>query len=501
VRESHRQLNHLRQHILEHGTAIGLALEHLGKRGIGSDATLNAVLAHSETLIEALEDASRQRHELQKQLAAVERDLEGARRDQHEASGLLGRWQTDWVAAVMNLGLDGTALPVEAHAVLDVLNDLLMKQDEADRIEQRIEGIDRDAHVFTQGVTQLVAQAAPDLVTVPAEQAAVQLHARLVRAQSDEARRAVLNRQIASQEASLQTAQSTIERMSVRLHALCRQAGCADPDELPAAEARSAQLLQLQTDLAALDGQIIEQGAGATLDQLMQEAEAVDADTLPAQLVDLARHLHELEGQRSSLDQSIGREQEILKQMDGSAMAAEAAERAQASLAELRQGVERYVRLRLASIVLRREIERYRVSHQGPLLGRASALFTRLTLGSFTRLETDYNERDQPVLVGVRTDGSPVRVEGMSDGTRDQLYLALRLASLERYLASHEPLPFIVDDILIQFDDQRAEAALHILLELSRQTQVLFFTHHWRLAELAQDLDDQTVVQIQQLKA
>jgi uncharacterized protein YhaN len=211
--------------------------------------------------------------------------------------------------------------------------------------------------------------------------------------------------------------------------------------------------------------------------------------------------MHELEGQRSSLEQSIGREQEILKQMDGSAMAAEAAERAQASLAELRQGVERYVRLRLASIVLRREIERYRVSHQGPLLGRASVLFTRLTLGSFTRLETDYNEKDQPVLVGVRTDGTPVRVEGMSDGTRDQLYLALRLASLERYLASHEPLPFIVDDILIQFDDQRAKAALHILMELSRQTQVIFFTHHWRLAELAQDLDSHTVIQIQQLRA
>jgi uncharacterized protein YhaN len=501
LRESRHQLNRLHQHLLEHGTAVRLALEHLGERGVGSEATLNAALAHSEALIEAIEGAARQRHELQKQLATVERELEGARRDQHAAAGLLSRWQTDWAAAVMDLGLDGTALPVEAHAVLDALNELLTKQDEAERTGQRIEGIDRDAHAFTQGVTQLVAQVAPDLVAAPAEQAAVQLHARLIRAQSDDARKTVLNRQIASQEAGLQTAQATIERMSARLHALCRQAGCTDPDELPAAEARSARLLQLQKDLAALDGQILEQGAGATLDQLIQEAEAVDADVLPAQLADIARHLHELEGQRSILDQSIGREQEILKQMDGSAMAAEAAERAQASLAELRQGVERYVRLRLASIVLRREIERYRVSHQGPLLGRASALFTRLTLGSFTRLETDYNEKDQPVLVGVRTDGTPVRVEGLSDGTRDQLYLALRLASLERYLASHEPLPFIVDDILIQFDDQRAKAALHILLELSRQTQVIFFTHHWRLAELAQDLDDHTVVQIQQLRA
>jgi uncharacterized protein YhaN len=76
----------------------------------------------------------------------------------------------------------------------------------------------------------------------------------------------------------------------------------------------------------------------------------------------------------------------------------------------------------------------------------------------------------------------------------------LRLASLERYLAHNEPMPFIVDDILIQFDDQRAKAALRVLAELSRQTQVIFFTHHWRLAELAQDIDDQGAVQVQSLR-
>jgi uncharacterized protein YhaN len=93
-----------------------------------------------------------------------------------------------------------------------------------------------------------------------------------------------------------------------------------------------------------------------------------------------------------------------------------------------------------------------------------------------------------------------VGVEGMSDGTRDQLYLALRLATLEQYLANHEPLPFIVDDILIQFDDQRAEAALQVLAELSAKTQVLFFTHHWRLVELAKKLPGHDVVKIQQFR-
>ena len=54
--------------------------------------------------------------------------------------------------------------------------------------------------------------------------------------------------------------------------------------------------------------------------------------------------------------------------------------------------------------------------------------------------------------------GQTVRTDDMSSGTCDQLYLALRLALLESYLDRQDPLPFIVDDILVMFDDDRREA-------------------------------------------
>ena len=57
-----------------------------------------------------------------------------------------------------------------------------------------------------------------------------------------------------------------------------------------------------------------------------------------------------------------------------------------------------------------------------------------------------FDESDKPVLVGVRPNGRRLRVEAMSTGTRDQLYLALRLATLDHYIDSSEPLPFVVDD-------------------------------------------------------
>ena len=67
---------------------------------------------------------------------------------------------------------------------------------------------------------------------------------------------------------------------------------------------------------------------------------------------------------------------------------------------------------------------------------------------------------------------------GMSDGTRDQLFLALRLAAVEASCATSEPMPFVVDDVLVQFDDDRGAAALRVLADVASRTQVVLFTHH-----------------------
>jgi uncharacterized protein YhaN len=102
----------------------------------------------------------------------------------------------------------------------------------------------------------------------------------------------------------------------------------------------------------------------------------------------------------------------------------------------------------------------------------------------------EIDEQSRPVLVGVRRGNKTVAVEGMSDGTVDQLYLALRLASLEEYFETNEPIPFIVDDILIRFDNQRAAATLNALGQLCKHTQVIFFTHHHHLVDLAKEVID-----------
>jgi uncharacterized protein YhaN len=142
-------------------------------------------------------------------------------------------------------------------------------------------------------------------------------------------------------------------------------------------------------------------------------------------------------------------------------------------------------------MILKKEIERYREENQGPVMKLASEIFKALTLGSFDGLTSDFNSKDEQVLVGERGN-KRIGVDGMSDGTRDQLFLALRLASLACRSESLEPMPLVLDDVLVNFDDARAVACLKILAELSARTQVILFTHHKHVLDLARDQLDKS---------
>jgi uncharacterized protein YhaN len=149
--------------------------------------------------------------------------------------------------------------------------------------------------------------------------------------------------------------------------------------------------------------------------------------------------------------------------------------------------------LRVASEAVQRAIESYREKHEAPVLRRASEVFSNLTLHDYSGLTTTFGSDDKPVLMAVRKAGEKIELDGLSDGTRDQLYLALRLAFIEHHVATVAPCPVIFDDILINFDDTRSLATLQVLNGLAQHTQVLFFTHHRRLAELGMQVGAEVI--------
>jgi uncharacterized protein YhaN len=486
IRETHIQM------LTQHLTALGQVSSN-------SD-TLEAVLQECEAVAQQLDENAQKRDALNEGIKALETDLVALTAESRSAKKKFEVWKTQWREWMKRFGLHGDTAPSEVAEFIEKVRELFANQSEAEKLQIRIKAIDNDAESFRSQVVSMVANVAPELTGGSVDDAVIRLNSLLSDNRSRLTRRQQIEEQIEQARQEIQESKSTIQAMTDRLDSLCVEARCDRHADLEEAERSAAQRVRIEASIDSIEHEILETGEGATVAELEVEAEGNDPDALPGRIQELSSTIDdELEPKRTDLAEAKGREEKELELMDGSDHVALLADRAQALLARIRSDAEHYVRVRLAGRILRDEIERYRKENQGPLVRRASDHFAALTLGSFQGLMTDFNEQDAPILAGIRPGGEQVYVEGMSSGTRDQLYLALRLASLEKYMESAEPMPFIVDDVLVDFDDRRSEAALNALAELAEKTQVILFTHHSQVVEQARRVHAGAHVEVHEL--
>lgn len=485
LREGRQQVQELEAEVSRHREELSRALEELGAPAAGAQEPLEGLLARAKGLVKQLDDEAQRRTSLLEAISNLERKALLARRELEEAGQALNEWRHDWGQAVQVLGLSANDHLTQANAALNQVEELIRRLDEAAGFKSRIKGIDRNIESFAKEVAALCEQVAPELKGLAPDVAASRLHEMWQSANQQLTKRDALIRAQEQRRAELDLAVRERDQARVQLESLLREARCERYEELREVEERSERRRKSEEGLAACEQQLSEQSGGRALETIVAEVLAVEADQLPGIIERLDAELQDLEKQRSELALQLATANVQLAQMDGSGRAGELAEEAQGLMAEMRMHSERYLMLRLAGSLLQQQMEEWRKHNQNPLVERAATLFAALTAGHFSGLETGYGDKDEQVLYGVRVSREKVRMEAMSDGTRDQLFLALRLASLEQFLQRNEPLPLVIDDILINFDDERSTATLKVLAELAKSTQVLFFTHHAHLLALA----------------
>lgn len=151
---------------------------------------------------------------------------------------------------------------------------------------------------------------------------------------------------------------------------------------------------------------------------------------------------------------------------------------------EIADVAQRYLRLRIGLAAAERALHVYRDQHRGPMLDEASRAFAIISRGAYTSLRTRRGEGTD-TLVACTADGGSKAADALSKGTRFQLYLALRAAGYRQFVAQHGAVPFIADDIMETFDDDRAEETFRVLGDMAAYGQVIYLTHHAHLIEIA----------------
>ena len=150
-------------------------------------------------------------------------------------------------------------------------------------------------------------------------------------------------------------------------------------------------------------------------------------------------------------------------------------------LETLRSLAAEWSTLVVARSLLVKARRRYEEERQPDVVRRAETFFRSLTGGRYTRLHVTVGEQEITVVDQTGRRKTPAQ---LSRGTREQLYLALRFGLICSMGEEAERLPVVVDEVLVNFDLDRARCAAAAFVELSRSNQVLVLTCHQWIVEL-----------------
>lgn len=449
---------------------------------------LSALILLADETVDSAARTQERRDTLSTQKIRAEAAIPDLKNRIAQAQAAVTAWQADMQKnlALAHLPQDASIGAIEgALELFERMDQQLQKI--RDIRANRIDMMRHDLKGFADAAISLAEFIAPEIANEPATEIALTLSNLLEQetAASHDLGRLKADFEKATEQAD--AASSRIAKAKAGLEPLLRLAGSADNIALRAAIEKSDKLRSSTTEMAQAAKQLIQTGDGLPRDALEAEFAAIDASTISTRLSEIKHQFDEVVSQQNRLSGELNSAETALGKIAGQDEAARAESQRQEALARMANAAERYIKVYTAAKLLRWSIERFRESKQGPMLTRASEVFSGLTLDNFNRLVVDY-ESEPLRLSGRRATGELVDIDGMSEGTRDQLYLALRLAALELHLEQTPALPFIADDLFINYDDGRAKAGLEALANLSEMTQVIFLSHHDHLVPVAQSV-------------
>lgn len=419
-----------------------------------------------------------ERKRIDQDLAGVLRRRQTLDKDRQDSAAL-------WAQELADISLSFEMIGAESRLIL--FDEMRAATDRAAELDRRIQGIKRDAEAHATAVTEFATQLGITGVTAEIQLSA--MRTALQAARSAQATVATLREDHEKRVRESDEAKARITAATTSLLPIFTALESDDPLKVGPAIEGSRLVRQLRSNIDEAEKQILSNGDGYALDPLLAAVAEADPDIVATQSETVERELADLNIRISEAAQTHGDARRAFAQLETeSSGAIDAATDAAGARAEMEVQAEAYILRRVQAVTLRWAIERYRAKHQDPLLARASGLFSRLTLARYSGLRVDFDTA-VPRLLGVSDDGrSVVEVGAMSEGTTDQLFLALRLAAIEQSVGSGVRLPFLADDLFVNFDDERARAGFEVLADLARSTQVLFFTHHAHLASIAREV-------------
>lgn len=437
-----------------------------------------------------LEDANKRAVELAERLKEQEARLAAA---EHEQGMAIHQWQA-WLQE-RNLSL---RLQPETTAELltrcEQVKQLIAHRDD---LQERIAAYTKRIEAFEAQVHEIATALGESLR--PDETAVGMLRRLLEQARQD----AELDHERRSQRARYQERHvewtelsERLRQSQARIQALWEEAGADNEAHFRKRAAQHARSRELQQQIKDSLSRLEWLASAAELDRLKHDLASIGGAELERERTELAETIAVIKRDMAEKRERRGKLLNELEKLKEGDEHASLLQRRQEKLAELNKQAAQYIARSLARELLRRTRELYERERQPKVLQAASRYMQIITGGRYERVLAPFGE--QRLLV-VRKDGRQLDTSYLSRGTAEQLYLAMRFALVETYSATRTfaqaSLPLIMDDIFVNFDEERIARCLDVVGEIGTTRQVLMFTCHDYMRRLVtEQLPDATCI-------
>jgi uncharacterized protein YhaN len=417
---------------------------------------------------------------------------------QRQSAILAGR---DSIVNLFETWLSANELPgdwpiTQTPLLLESVERLKRDYRTATQAEKQIEELKQRIASFDSGVAELIKLLGEKEGELPAEILAQRWLASLQGARKVAADRARLSASIEHRTNRIAELDSRLQDVELRLNTLAASidssAGIQDRTKLNALMQRAQQAADLRTTRNELMSALEIMAGSESLEQFLKTLGEMDDARIAVEIEEIKRSLANYEALRQQADQQVGALNSRLEQLAKNDAAQRAQHQLHAQRGELAELAEQWVVGRLAQELLSRCIERFTHDHEPALLQLTHKFLDKLTGGRYVAVEHDRNSSGTFIVRNARDEA--VEPDKLSTGTREQLYLAIRMAFITHYTQHHEPLPVLMDDCFVNFDDARTRLALQTLLNWNGAVQTILLSCHGRIVHQIADLAPDTPV-------
>lgn len=479
LEDTDRQLEQL-QHQLTEAREERERLDEDLPPGQGSlDARLKTAEEHVERLEELLP--------LNTEVEAANQRSGAATRRVNEAENELRQANDRWKRALREAGLPDKMNPEQIRQIADGIGqmsntvtqlssrqqELVTRQEELDALRKRIENVMQEVGVRT--------------VSEDPRAQVGQLKDLLARQQHMIDRRRELKKEFREARRDLMKVRRALDKLDGRRSAMFAAAGAEEETEYRELAVRYARYVTLCEERDELDTQI-EAALGEHFSEevIAHEIHTVNDESLEQRLERVNVRMQEAQARQAHLHQRLGELNSEIKSLAKDRSLASA----RLELNCLNQRIENLSDQWRTYAVMGKTLEevcrRYESERQPETLNAASTYLEQMTEGKYTRVWTPMHENN---LYVDTSEGESLRLEVLSRGTVEAVFICLRLALVAAYARRGIILPLVLDDVLVNFDLQRAQAASQVFRDFANDGhQILMFTCHHHMMQMFHDL-------------